>query len=163
MFERHLDNQAATEAFGGELSMACEAGLLVFLHGRRWEYLGSGMGAWYLVEMVGFVALPCVLLTLAVRKRNLAVVRVVALMTLIGIVLNRLNVSIIAYKWYAAVRYVPTWMEVVVTLAVIFAEIWVFRWVVNRMPVLREHPSRVHRKQEPVVQQEFRSRVLEEV
>ena len=30
----------------------------------------------------------------------------------------------------------PTWMEVVVTLAVIFAEIWVFRWIVRRMPVL---------------------------
>ena len=38
MFERHLDNQAATEAFGGQLSMACEAGLLVFLHG----HLGAG-------------------------------------------------------------------------------------------------------------------------
>lgn len=38
MFERHLDDQAATEAFGGQLSMACEAGLLVFLHG----HLGAG-------------------------------------------------------------------------------------------------------------------------
>jgi hypothetical protein len=27
-------------------------------------------------------------------------------------------------------------MEIVVTLAVISAELWVFRWVINRMPVL---------------------------
>jgi hypothetical protein len=40
-------------------------------------------------------------------------------------------------------------MEIEVTLAVISAEIWVFRWVVNRMPVLgstvevvRDHPAR---------------------
>jgi Ni/Fe-hydrogenase subunit HybB-like protein len=57
-------------------------------------------------------------------------------MTLVGIILNRLNVSVIAFRWYAEVRYVPTWMEIVVTLGVISAELWVFRWVVNRMPVL---------------------------
>ena len=32
----------------------------------------------------------------------------------VGIVVNRLNVSIIAFKWYAPVHYVPTWMECVV-------------------------------------------------
>ena len=32
-------------------------------------------------------------------------------------------------------------MEIVVTLAVIFAEIWVFRWIVNRMPVLSDSPA----------------------
>jgi Ni/Fe-hydrogenase subunit HybB-like protein len=55
---------------------------------------------------------------------------------MVGILLNRLNVSIIAFKWYAPVRYVPTWMEIVVTLGVLSAELWVYRWVVNRMPVL---------------------------
>ncbi len=43
-----------------------------------------------------------------------------------------------------AIRYVPTWMEFAVTLAVIFTEIWIFRWVINRMPVLRESPSWVN-------------------
>jgi hypothetical protein len=61
--------------------------------------------------------------------------------TLLGIVLNRLNVSVIAFKWYEPVRYFPTWMEIEVTLAVIFAEIWVFRWIINRMPVLSDPPG----------------------
>jgi hypothetical protein len=30
---------------------------------------------------------------------------------------------------------VPSWQEIVVTLMVISLEIWVFRWVVTRMPV----------------------------
>ena len=41
----------------------------------------------------------------------------------------------------AAQQVAPhTWIEIAVTLAVIAAEIWVFRWVVNRMPVLRSGP-----------------------
>ncbi len=64
--------------------------------------------------------------------------------------LNRLNVSVIAFKWYAAEHYVPTWMEIVVTLGVISAELWVFRWVVNRMPVLATLPGLSERTDEPV-------------
>ena len=55
-----------------------------------------------------------------------------------GIILNRLNISVIAFNWNSPVTYFPTWMEFVVTLTVIFTEIWVFRWIVLRMPVLRE-------------------------
>jgi Ni/Fe-hydrogenase subunit HybB-like protein len=110
--------------------------VLVFAHQQRWAYLGSGWGGWYLLELVGFVVVPAVLFVYGYRYQDLKVTRAAALMTLIGIVLNRLNVSVIAFKWYAADRYVPSWMEIVVTLAVISAELWVFRWVINRMPVL---------------------------
>lgn len=110
--------------------------ILVFVHGHRWAYLGTGWGAWYLFEMLGLVALPAVLFIRGHRNGNIPVIRAAALMTLIGIVVNRLNVSVIAFKWYATVRYVPSWMEIVVSLSVIAAEIWVFRWIVNRMPVL---------------------------
>jgi hypothetical protein len=54
---------------------------------------------------------------------------------LIGIVLNRLNISFIAFNWYADVHYYPSWQEIVVTLMIIFTEIWIFRWFVTRMPV----------------------------
>jgi hypothetical protein len=82
-----------------------------------------------------------VLFTLAVRRGALSLARVAAVLALVGIVLNRLNVSILAYRWYDPVRYVPSWGEIVVTLAVISAEIWVFRWAVERMPVLSETPA----------------------
>jgi Ni/Fe-hydrogenase subunit HybB-like protein len=91
--------------------------------------------------MVGFVAIPCLLFAYAVRYKNLAVIRAASVMTLVGIILNRLNVSVIAFKWYESVRYVPTWGEIVVTLAVVLTEIWVFRWIVNRMPVLSDSPA----------------------
>ncbi len=123
--------------------------VLDFAHGRHWAELSSGWGVWYLVEIVGFVALPCVLFARAVNRESLALSRIAAVLTLVGIVLNRLNVSVIAFKWYEVERYVPSWMEIEVTLAIIFAEIWVFRWIVNRMPVLTSPPSWVAHRTGP--------------
>lgn len=110
--------------------------LLVFVHGQRWAFLDSWMGSLYMLETLGLVLVPVLLFLYGYRKENLAVIRAAAIMTLVGIVLNRLNVSVIGFKWDAPVRYWPSWMEIEVTLAVICAEIWVFRWVINRMPVL---------------------------
>jgi Ni/Fe-hydrogenase subunit HybB-like protein len=39
------------------------------------------------------------------------------------------------------IQYFPSWQEFVVTLTVLFTEIWIFRWVINRLPVLRESPT----------------------
>lgn len=110
--------------------------LLVFVHGQRWTYIDTGWGAWYMFELAGLVALPIFLFLHGYRHGKLGMIRMAAILTLAGIVLNRLNVSVIAYKWYSPVPYVPSWQEIVVTLGVISAEIWAFRWIVNRMPVL---------------------------
>ncbi len=115
--------------------------LLIFIHGKHWTEINSPMGNWYLTEVLGFVLIPCLLYLYGVRNLNINVIRLASVLTLIGIIINRLNVSIIAFKWDAPVRYYPSWMEIEVTLAIIFTEIWVFRWIVNRMPVLRESPE----------------------
>ncbi len=111
---------------------------LVFLHERQWALLGSGWGAWYLFEVLGCVLVPCVMFIFAVRTRSTGLLRVAAVLALVGILLNRLNVSVIAFNWQSAHHYYPSWQEIVVTLTVVFTEIWVFRWIVLRMPVLRE-------------------------
>lgn len=121
--------------------------LLVFIHGKHWDLLNTPMGYWYLLEMFGFVFLPMVLFFYSYRKNNITLIKVAAILTMIGVILNRLNVTVIGFRWDAAIRYVPTWMELTVTLAVIFTEIWIFRWVINRMPVLRESPSWVNDKE----------------
>ncbi|MEX0982480.1 MAG: NrfD/PsrC family molybdoenzyme membrane anchor subunit [Bacteroidales bacterium] len=115
--------------------------IIVFVHGKNWEYLNSRMGLWYLVEMIGFVLVPMVLFFVSYRKVNITLARVAAIVAMVGIVINRLNVSIIAYRWDSATPYYPTWMEVVVTFTIVFAEVWVFRWIVNRMPVYNDPPE----------------------
>jgi len=115
--------------------------ILIFFHQKNWHYISSGMGLWFLLEIIGFVLAPMILFVYSYRRKNITLIKVASILTLLGILLNRMNVSIIGFKWYAAERYVPTWQEFVVTLTIIFIEIWVFRWIVRRMPVLRKSPD----------------------
>jgi Ni/Fe-hydrogenase subunit HybB-like protein len=142
-------NRQARNSMVQSLSKICAFGMfaylfmqfLVFIHGQHWDLLNTSMGYWFLLEMIGFVALPMVLFFYASRTSNLVLSRVAAVITIVGIILNRLNVSIIAFRWDAAVRYVPSWMEVVVAITIILVQIWIFRWVISRMPVLDEPPK----------------------
>jgi Ni/Fe-hydrogenase subunit HybB-like protein len=115
--------------------------MLDFIHGQHWNLLSTGMGKWFLMEIIGFVLLPMLMFFAAYRRSNITLSKAAAILTMLGIILNRLNVTIIGFKWDMPVRYIPSWMEIVVTLSVIFTEIWIFRWVINRMPVLSEPPS----------------------
>ncbi len=115
--------------------------LLVFIHNKNWDLLYTPMGYWFLTEMIGFVLVPMMLFIYSYRTSNTLLVRIAAILTMLGIIINRLNVTIIGFRWDAAVHYVPSWMEIVVTLTVIFTEIWIFRWIINRMPVLRDSPE----------------------
>jgi Ni/Fe-hydrogenase subunit HybB-like protein len=114
---------------------------LLFIHDKDWQYLGTPMGNWYLMEMIGFILIPMILFYISQRHENVLLIRTAAIITMLGIILNRLNVTVIGFEWDMPVRYIPSWMEIVITLTVIFTEIWIFRWVINRLPVLRDPPA----------------------
>jgi len=118
--------------------------VIVFIHGKHWQFINTPYGYWYLLEMVGFILLPMMLFFSSYRTRNIFMIKLASIITIIGIIINGLNVTVIGFRWDMEIRYVPSWMGVVVTLAVIFTELWIFRWVINRMPVLRESPSWVN-------------------
>lgn len=115
--------------------------LLGVADGGHWGLLDSGYGRWFTFELLGLVLLPTFLFAHGVRTRNVKLVRGTAALTVLGIVINRLNVSLIALNWNAAERYLPSWMEVVTTITIITLGLLTFRWIVNRMPVLHEHPA----------------------
>jgi Ni/Fe-hydrogenase subunit HybB-like protein len=107
----------------------------IFVEAERWEVFSGFWGWWYLVEIIGFVLVPCFMFAYAVKHKRLGLIRVAAVMTVLGVILNRMNITVIAFNWYAVDRYYPSWQEIVVTLMVVFIEVWVFRWIVTRMPV----------------------------
>ena len=111
--------------------------------GNNWGLLLTGWGLWFLVEMLGFVLLPCFLYTIAVRDRNVKLIQRTALLTVVGIMLNRLNVSLIAFNWHLPFeeRYIPSWSEIGITVFVVTCGIVAFRFIVTRMPVFHEHPD----------------------
>jgi Ni/Fe-hydrogenase subunit HybB-like protein len=107
----------------------------------RFDLLLTPYGYWYLFEMLGFVLAPCLLYAVAVRRQNATMARWVAGWTVLGIVVNRLNLSVIAFNYNAAERYVPGFMEIMISVTIITIGVMMFRWIVNRMPVLPEHPD----------------------
>ena len=108
-----------------------------------WHYLATGWGVWYLVEMIGFVALPAFFYAVGVREKRLRLIRWTALWSVLGIVLNRLNVSLVAFNYHlpADQRYFPSWMEVGITLFIVTLGVVIYRFIATRMPILYEHPD----------------------
>jgi Ni/Fe-hydrogenase subunit HybB-like protein len=110
------------------------------LESGAWTYLNTGYGAWYLVEVLGFVLIPAFIFAYGARNGRLTLLRATAGWVVLGIVINRLNVSVIAMHWDVTPRYFPSWMEMITTLTIITAGVVTFRWIVNRMPVLHDDP-----------------------
>jgi Ni/Fe-hydrogenase subunit HybB-like protein len=112
-------------------------------HGNTWAYLDSSYGYLYLVEVIGFVLAPALIFMYAVQNNLVNWVRNCAIFTVLGIIFNRLNHSIIAFNWHLPLdeRYYPHWMEVVLSVTVITIGILTFQWIMNRMPILYEHPD----------------------
>lgn len=121
--------------------------MLVFIHDQNWEYLNTSWGALYLLEIVGFVLVPMILYMLSVRKYSVKLAKAASIIALLGIVMNRLNTSVVAFNWNLANHYYPSWMEIEITLAVIAIEIVVLRWIVLRMPILGDPPDWVHEEE----------------
>jgi Ni/Fe-hydrogenase subunit HybB-like protein len=109
----------------------------------NWGLLGTGYGLWFLVEMIGFVLLPCFLYLVGTRDRNVKLIRWTAFLTVLGIVLNRLNICLICFNWQlpAQDRYVPHWMEIGLSVFVVTLGVVAYRFIVTRMPVFYEHPD----------------------
>jgi len=115
--------------------------MIALAHGHHWNLLGTSWGAWFLVEILVFVLLPSFLFLFATQRRKVGLVQFTAILTIIGVIINRLNVSLIALNWELADRELFYWKEFLIVIGVITIEILVYRWIVNRMPVLREHPD----------------------
>jgi Ni/Fe-hydrogenase subunit HybB-like protein len=112
-----------------------------FVDSGRFDLLNTPYGYWFLFEMLGFILVPSLLFGVAVRRGSARLARGVAGWTVLGIVVNRLNLSVIAFNWNAAERYVPSFMEVLISATIITIGVMTFRWIVNRMPVLRDDPA----------------------
>lgn len=115
--------------------------LVALAHGHHWDLLNTPFGYWFLVEILVFVLLPCFLFAYGGRKRKVGLVQFTALLTIIGVIINRLNVSLIALNWNLPHRELFNWKEFVIVVGIVAIQLLIYKWIVNRMPVLREHPE----------------------
>jgi Ni/Fe-hydrogenase subunit HybB-like protein len=113
-------------------------------HDDNWALLRTPYGGWWLIEVLLFILVPGIILTVGVKKGSARIVRWGAFYAIAGIILNRLNVSILMFNWNLPNHFrdiVPPAREVAIVLSILTFHILLFRWILNRMPVLREHPD----------------------
>ena len=148
MDEHHLrDADKIVFGFGKAASIVMMGYLFIRIYGiamdNNWAYLATGYGAWFLVELIGFVALPSFMYAIGVRERKTGIIRLAAAMTVLGVVINRFNVSLVAFNWQlpSAEKYFPSWMEIAISIFVVTLIVTAYRFICTYMPVLREHPD----------------------
>lgn len=149
----YMDATHLREADGVVLSFARALSLILFSYfilkvidlavQDNFRYILSGYGVWWLVEMLGFVLLPALLYAKGARDANPSLCRLAAVNAVLGIVLNRFNVSMIAYNYQlpSAERYFPSLMEIGISIFVVTLIVTAYRFIVYHMPVLYEHPD----------------------
>jgi len=110
---------------------------------NNWHLLGTGFGIWFLIELLGFVALPCFLYAVGSRDKNFNLIKKASIITVLGIILNRLNVSLIAFNWYLPLKdkYFPHLGEIGLTIFMVTIGIVAFKLIVTNMPIFYEHPD----------------------
>ncbi len=148
MDETHLqEKDDIVLGFGKAASLVLAGYLIIKIIGisadNNWHYLSTGYGVWFLVELIGFVALPSFLYAVGTRDKNLLLIKWTAVWTVLGVILNRLNVCLIAFNWQlpSSERYVPHWMEIVISVFIVTLGLIIFRFIVTRMPIFYEHPD----------------------
>ncbi|MBF0241258.1 MAG: Ni/Fe-hydrogenase cytochrome b subunit [Desulfamplus sp.] len=113
---------------------------------NNWHHLFTSWGLWFLFELIGFVALPAFIYAVAAREKNVKLARVASILGVLGIILNRLNISLVAFNWQLPLdqRYFPSWMEIAISVFVVTVGIVAYRLITAYMPILYEHPNYKH-------------------
>ena len=101
-------------------------------------------GSMFLLEMGLGVLLPIILLAIPWVRVKQAGLVTGAFLAVLGFVMHRLNVSVTGMERVAGVRYLPSWMELAVSLALVAAGFAIFGWAVRYLPIFHEvtHPPR---------------------
>lgn len=104
-------------------------------HDNEWAYLATGWGTWWLVEIVGFVVMPLIILAYGIRNKVVAVCRFGAFITVAGILLNRLNTALITFNW-KLYQEIPHILEIIIAVTIFAIYVATYRFLLNRLPIL---------------------------
>ncbi len=111
--------------------------------GLALAFNGSVASDMYLLEMIIGIILPFVFLLNGNIRNRLNGIFCVNILVIMGTVLNRMNVGIFSMAQYNSVMgrdYFPSWMEIVVTMAMVAFAILGFKFCVKYLNVLKlEH------------------------
>ncbi len=138
--QRFLDN---LDRITISLAKGAAMGLITYLiikiiavaHDNEWAYLATGWGYWWLLEIVGFVIAPLIVLSYGIHNRLVGIIRIGAFWTVAGILLNRLNTALITFNW-KLYQEIPHKYEIIISITIFALYITTYRFILNRLPIL---------------------------
>jgi c(7)-type cytochrome triheme protein len=96
---------------------------------------GSYESVYFLTELLlGFIT-PMILFMIPRVRADKGLLFLGAVLVLFGFIMNRLNVAITGMTRSAGIEYLPSWMELSVTLSVVAAGIVAFRFAAKFLPI----------------------------
>ena len=101
---------------------------------------GTWLSDLFITEVMISAAIPFALLSFKKLRENRLVQWVASSTAIVGIVLNRIDVAGFAGVG-AALRYAPSWMEVVLSFAILSTAMLVFLFAVEKFNVWEERPE----------------------
>jgi Ni/Fe-hydrogenase subunit HybB-like protein len=101
-------------------------------------FSGSREAGFFQLEMAIGVILPMVLLALPAVRRNTERLYYAALLVVVGLVVNRLNVSLTGFEGSMGGHYVPALAEAIISLMLVGVGVTVFTLAVRYLPIM-EH------------------------
>lgn len=98
-------------------------------------WLGDAPHLFFYLELFGTVALPAILLSFSEVRNSVMGLYWAAGLSAFGVVLNRFNVSLTSYGGYRTFSYFPSFIEIIITLALLAGGILIFDWGTRYLPV----------------------------
>jgi len=103
----------------------------------------------FVVEMVVGIIIPMIILFQRDKRNSIKYLLISASCIIFGILLNRINVFLIAYTPpFSTDYYFPSWIEIAVTVGLISGLILVYRFLVIHLPVISIHRVKYNIKSE---------------
>jgi len=130
---------------GGALLVALWVNALIrfedFYHrGVLGQIVRPSYEAYFLwLELALAFVLPIAMLSFKRVRLSPGGLYLAAVISLLGFVTNRLNISLIGFETYVGHHYVPKWTEFMVTLMIIALGFALFRLAVEYLPIFPEH------------------------
>ncbi len=113
----------------------------VFTAQDVWPYLLEMRTETYLfvLEFLIGVIIPIILLSIKRIRITTRGLYYASLFTITGFLLNRVNITITGMEAASGVKYVPSWMEIAVTVAIVSTGFFVFALAIRYLPIFEHH------------------------
>jgi Ni/Fe-hydrogenase subunit HybB-like protein len=148
-FGRHLELPVLVELGGALLVALCVNALLrfedYFHRGMLREILKPSYEAYFLwLELMLAFVIPIAMLSFKKVRLSPTGLYLASVISLLGFITNRLNVSLTGFETYVGHHYMPKWTEFSVTLMIIAMGFALFGVAVKYLPIFPEEEHSVN-------------------